>query len=86
MARLLRLAALAVVLVSLAGCFGGGVKHPIKPPNASIQLLEVEPDGLVLTEVAKGIDVQRDVLEQMAFRPKRIAENLKLMEAELFAD
>ncbi|MCA7890828.1 acyl CoA:acetate/3-ketoacid CoA transferase [Burkholderia cepacia] len=49
-------------------------------------VFEVEPDGLVLTEVAKGIDVQRDVLEQMAFRPKRIAENLKLMEAELFAD
>jgi len=45
MARLLRLAALAVVLVSLAGCFGGGVKHPINPPNASIQLLEVQPDG-----------------------------------------
>ncbi|MBS0583373.1 MAG: hypothetical protein JSS42_09770 [Proteobacteria bacterium] len=45
MARLLRVAALAVVLVSLAGCFGGGVKHPINPPNASIQLLEVQPDG-----------------------------------------
>ncbi|MBN3781471.1 propionate CoA-transferase [Burkholderia sp. Ac-20345] len=49
-------------------------------------VFEVEPDGLVLTEVAKGIDVQRDVLEQMEFRPKRIAEKLKLMEAELFAN
>src|SRR5580765_148328 len=45
MARLLRLAALAIVLVSLAGCFGGGTKHPINPPSASIQLLEVQPDG-----------------------------------------
>ncbi|HEX7916455.1 hypothetical protein [Rudaea sp.] len=45
MARLLRLAALAAVLVSLAGCFGGGRQHPINPPNASIQLLEVQPDG-----------------------------------------
>ena len=45
MARLLRVAALAVVLVSLAGCFGGGTKHPINPPNASIQLLEVQADG-----------------------------------------
>ena len=45
MARLLRLAALAALLTALAGCFGGGVKHPINPPNASIQLLEVQPDG-----------------------------------------
>ncbi|MBS0591538.1 MAG: hypothetical protein JSR65_12995 [Proteobacteria bacterium] len=45
MSRLLRLAALTAILISLAGCFGGGVKHPINPPNASIQLLTVQPDG-----------------------------------------
>lgn len=51
MARLLRLASLAArialvgAVVSLAGCFGGGTKHPINPPNASIQLLEAQPDG-----------------------------------------
>ncbi|MBS0567729.1 MAG: hypothetical protein JSS59_10035 [Proteobacteria bacterium] len=45
MARLLRLFALVAVAVSLAGCFGGATKHPINPPNASIQLLEVLPDG-----------------------------------------
>jgi len=44
----------------------------------------VEADGLVLTEVAKGIDVRRDVLEQMEFAPKRIAEPLKPMDASLF--
>lgn len=44
----------------------------------------VEKDGLVLTEVAKGIDVRRDVLEQMEFAPKRIAEPLKVMDAALF--
>ncbi|KVN29505.1 propionate CoA-transferase [Burkholderia pyrrocinia] len=48
-------------------------------------VFEVEPDGLVLTEVAKGIDVRRDVLEQMEFRPKRIADDIKLMEVDLFA-
>ena len=44
MIRLLRLAALAVVLAVLAGC-GGMPAHPINPPNASVQLLEMQPDG-----------------------------------------
>ncbi|MFT3791644.1 MAG: hypothetical protein QM741_11330 [Rudaea sp.] len=39
-----RIALLAATVV-LAGCFGGGRNHPINPPNASIQLLEVQPDG-----------------------------------------
>ena len=33
----------------------------------------LEDDGLVLIEVAPGIDVERDVLGQMGFRP-RVAE------------
>jgi propionate CoA-transferase len=44
----------------------------------------IESDGLVLTEVAKGIDVARDVLGQMEFRPKRIMEPLRTMDAKLF--
>src|ERR1700745_1504034 len=44
MVRLLRLAALAVVLAVLAGC-GGVPTHPINPPNASIQLLEMQTAG-----------------------------------------
>jgi propionate CoA-transferase len=47
-------------------------------------VFQVEPDGLVLTEIANGVDVRKDVLEQMEFRPKRIAEQLKPMEAALF--
>ena len=35
-------------------------------------------DGLELREVAPGIDLQRDILDQLPFRP-RIAENLKTM-------
>lgn len=34
---------IAVVLFALAGC--GGPTHPINPPNASIQQLDVLPDG-----------------------------------------
>jgi propionate CoA-transferase len=44
----------------------------------------LEGDGLVLTEVAPGIDVERDVLGRMGFRP-RIADDLRLMDRRLYA-
>jgi propionate CoA-transferase len=47
-------------------------------------VFQVEPDGLVLTEIANGVDVRKDVLEQMEFRPTRIAEPLKSMAPDLF--
>ena len=47
-------------------------------------VFSLEDDGLVLTEVAPGLDLERDVLQQMGFRP-RVAENLKTMDARLFA-
>ena len=40
----------------------------------------LEEDGLVLIEVAPGIDVERDVLGQMGFRP-RVAEDLRTMDS-----
>jgi propionate CoA-transferase len=47
-------------------------------------VFQVEAEGLALIEVAKGIDVRRDVLEQMEFAPHRIAEPLPKMDAALF--
>jgi propionate CoA-transferase len=41
-------------------------------------------DGLVLTEIAPGIDVERDVLDQMGFRP-RVADDLRTMDPRLYA-
>jgi propionate CoA-transferase len=41
-------------------------------------------DGLVLTEVAPGIDVERDVLGRMGFRP-RVAEDLAAMDRRLYS-
>jgi propionate CoA-transferase len=45
----------------------------------------LEDDGLVLVEVAPGIDVERDVLGQMGFRP-RVAENLAVTDRRVYAD
>jgi propionate CoA-transferase len=42
-------------------------------------------DGIELTEIAPGIDVERDVLAHMAFRP-RIARALQTMDARIFVD
>jgi acyl CoA:acetate/3-ketoacid CoA transferase len=41
------------------------------------------PEGVVLVEIAPGIDLQRDVLDRMAFRPV-ISPNLKPMDAGCF--
>jgi propionate CoA-transferase len=48
-------------------------------------VFRVEPEGLTLAEAAKGIDVRRDILDQMAFPPHRIADPLLSMDASLFA-
>ncbi len=47
-------------------------------------VFELADDGIVLTEVAPGIDVERDVLGQMGFRP-RVAEQLAVMDRRLYA-
>ncbi|MCL4765233.1 MAG: propionate CoA-transferase [Hyphomicrobiaceae bacterium] len=49
-------------------------------------VFEATPEGLVLTEVAPGIDVRRDVLDQMEFAPMRVLDPLPRMAAELFID
>jgi propionate CoA-transferase len=48
-------------------------------------VFEVAAEGLVLIEIAKGVDVRRDVLDQMEFAPARIVNQPKIMDAALFA-
>ena len=43
------------------------------------------PEGLTLIEIAPGIDLEKDILAQMDFRPL-ISKDLKLMPKELFND
>lgn len=48
-------------------------------------VLVITTDGLLLTEIAPGVDLDRDVLGQMAFRP-RVSPDLKSMDARIFRD
>jgi len=48
-------------------------------------VFELRPEGVTLIEIAPGIDLQTQVLDQMEFMPK-IAEDLKLMDERIFKD
>ena len=48
-------------------------------------VFELRPEGPTLVEIAPGIDLERDILAQMDFRP-HVAEPLKTMDAAIFAE
>ncbi|MCG8427820.1 MAG: acyl CoA:acetate/3-ketoacid CoA transferase [Chromatiales bacterium] len=43
------------------------------------------PEGVVLSEIAPGVDLQKDILDQMNFAPI-VSESLKTMDARIFED
>jgi acyl CoA:acetate/3-ketoacid CoA transferase len=47
-------------------------------------VLKLTPDGLMVTEIAPGIDLERDVLGQAAFE-LRVSSELRTMPAAIFA-
>ncbi len=46
-------------------------------------VFELRPQGPVLTEIAPGIDLQRDIIDQMEFTPE-IASDLQVIDEKLF--
>ena len=48
-------------------------------------VFELRPDGVYLTEIAPGIDLQTQVLDLMEFAPKMDGEP-KLMDERIFKD
>ncbi|WP_439410046.1 CoA-transferase [Bradyrhizobium sp. DASA03076] len=71
------------ITYSVAGGIKGGQTACVITERA---VFEVVQDGLILTEVAPGIDVRRDVLDQMEFAPWKIADDLELMDSSLFLE
>ena len=47
-------------------------------------VFELTKEGMLLKEIAPGIDLERDVLGQMGFRPI-IPDEVKVMDATLFS-
>ena len=48
-------------------------------------VFKLTPDGLLLTEIAPGVDLQKDVLDKMKFKPL-ISNDLKMMDPRLFRE
>ena len=48
-------------------------------------VFRLTPDGLLLTEVAPGIDLERDILGQMEFKPV-ISKELREMASDIFGE
>ncbi|MFA5027949.1 MAG: hypothetical protein WC713_08720, partial [Candidatus Methylomirabilota bacterium] len=48
-------------------------------------VLVITREGVVLTEIAPGVDLERDVLGQMAFRPT-VSPDLKRMDPRIFQE
>ena len=66
--------------------FSGDYAKKIRQPVLYITeraVFELRPEGMVLTEIAPGVDLEKDVLALMAFKPV-VSPTLKLMDARLF--
>lgn len=48
-------------------------------------VFELAEDGLTLTEIAPGIDLERDIMAHMSFRPA-VSDDLKTMDAQIFRE
>ena len=68
--------------------FSGDYANEVHQPVLYITeraVFELRPEGVTLIEIAPGIDMQTQVLDQMDFVPK-IADEVKLMDARIFRE
>ena len=69
--------------ITFSGKYANKVGQPVMYITERA-VFELRPDGVYLTEVAPGIDVQTQGIDLMGFTPKMDAEGPKLMDARIF--
>ncbi len=70
--------------ITFSGTYANKVHQPVLYITERA-VFELRSEGVTLIEIAPGIDLQTQVLNQMDFMPE-IAEDLKLMDARIFRD
>lgn len=70
--------------ITFSGTYAAKIGQPVVYITERA-VFELRPDGVYLTEVAPGIDLQTQILDLMDFAPKMDGEP-KLMDARLFKD
>lgn len=70
--------------ITFSGIYANKVHQPVLYVTERA-VFELRPEGVTLIEIAPGIDLQTQILDQMEFRPQ-IAADLKLMDARIFRE
>ncbi|MBQ2626688.1 MAG: 3-oxoacid CoA-transferase [Eubacterium sp.] len=74
--------------ITFSGDYANSVNQPVLYVTERA-VFELRKDGVTLIEIAPGIDLQKDVLDQMEFMPKIEYQedgSVKLMDARIFRD
>lgn len=71
--------------ITFSGKYANKVGQPVMYITERA-VFELRPDGVYLTEVAPGIDVQTQVIDLMGFAPKMDPNGPKLMDARIFSE